>query len=269
MKACVVTLAILLIGAFSASAQVKVDTIDAGERDSVVLDLVSLEISDEQIATVIIEVSCWSDIGIMAGLSVGFSWHSETGAILDSATATELSKSSFDFGQWLYRNNTLDSTNHYRQFQFFGVRRTTGLVPTRQFQPLARYYFTIRNWSTLSSLKIDTQTFSLGSILVASTYTSDSTLTYHKYAPIWSGPLVIHDPNRPCCVNIMGNIDGADGIDIGDQTLLIDHLFGSGAALSCRDAANVDGSEDGSIDMADLVILTEFLFAGGELAECK
>ena len=189
---------------------------------------------------------------------------------LDSAVVESAAKTSFDYFQFVYRSNNLDSSNFYREAVFGGVRKaSSGLAPSEDFVPIAKYFFTAFGWNRTYELLIDSSRVGPMNSQGVSGYIAPDLRKRVAYHPIWSGPLVIHDPDRPCCVNIMGNIDGADGIDIGDQTLLIDHLFGSGVALSCRDAANIDGSEDGSIDMGDLVVLTEYLFAGGELAECR
>lgn len=269
MKRLAFLILVLIFSSRMVNAQIAVDTLDLG-----VVDTISAQPSGEVVvrdgtASFVIDLSLWSDSGIAASMAVGLIWNRESGAILDSAKVSVQARTGFDFIQEVYRNRNRDSTNLYGQFLFFGVRIGVGLKPTGSFQTLAKYYFHVPKWSKFSEFVVDTLKFSPGTAYGLMTYTSLPEVSYHRYPPRWSGPLVIHDPNRPCCVNIMGNIDGQDGIDIGDQTLLIDHLFGSGVALSCVDAANVDGSADGSVDMADLIALTEHLFMGGQLAECK
>lgn len=59
-----------------------------------------------------------------------------------------------------------------------------------------------------------------------------------------------------------GNIDkSSDGsVDIADLTALIDYLFITFAVPAGLAAANVDGSEDGRVDIADLTRLIDHLF---------
>ncbi len=64
-----------------------------------------------------------------------------------------------------------------------------------------------------------------------------------------------------CCMGEMrGNvdIDAEDLVDMGDLTVLIDHLFISLEPLVCEDEANVDGA--GIVDMGDLTVLIDHLF---------
>ncbi len=63
-----------------------------------------------------------------------------------------------------------------------------------------------------------------------------------------------------CCVGDRGNVDCSSDnlVDMGDLTVLIDHLFISLNPLCCEDEANVD--ETGLVDMSDLTILIDHLF---------
>ena len=54
------------------------------------------------------------------------------------------------------------------------------------------------------------------------------------------------------------NIDGS--LDIADPVMLLNHLFGGGP-LTCRPAAEVTG--DGNTDISDPVYLLNYLFAAG------
>ncbi len=77
--------------------------------------------------------------------------------------------------------------------------------------------------------------------------------------PSWGTPVTLTVANG-CCVGITGNVDcdGAQSIDMGDLTILIDHLFISLAPLCCEAEANVDVS--GGVDMGDLTKLIDHLF---------
>jgi|CXWL01.1.fsa_nt_gi hypothetical protein len=63
-----------------------------------------------------------------------------------------------------------------------------------------------------------------------------------------------------CCIGIRGNIDcdGLQSIDIGDLTILVDHLFISFTPLCCVDEG--DMVVDASVDIADLTFLVDHLF---------
>lgn len=63
-----------------------------------------------------------------------------------------------------------------------------------------------------------------------------------------------------CCIGTVGNVDcdGAQNVDIGDLTVLVDNLFVSFAPLCCSDEADLD--HNGSIDIGDLTLLVDNLF---------
>lgn len=67
--------------------------------------------------------------------------------------------------------------------------------------------------------------------------------------------------NACCCSGIVGNVDcdGAESIDIGDLTALIDNLFLTFTPLCCPNEANCEIAGAG-IDIGDLTILIDFLF---------
>ncbi len=72
-----------------------------------------------------------------------------------------------------------------------------------------------------------------------------------------------------CCVNTTGNVDcGADdNVDIGDLTVLIDHMFISFTPLCCMAEANTD--DNAGIDISDLTRLIDHLFISfSPLATC-
>ncbi len=65
-----------------------------------------------------------------------------------------------------------------------------------------------------------------------------------------------------CCSDKVGNVDcdPEDQTDMGDLTVLIDHLFISLEPLCCPAEANIDGDVQGSVDMGDLTMLIDHLF---------
>ncbi len=91
----------------------------------------------------------------------------------------------------------------------------------------------------------------------------------------YTGAVVIssNDPNQPiletsvsmiaangCCIGTTGNVDCdlAQSVDMGDLTVLIDHLFISLGPLCCEAEGNIDN--EGEVDMGDLTTLIDHLF---------
>lgn len=60
---------------------------------------------------------------------------------------------------------------------------------------------------------------------------------------------------------VRGNADGEGDIDITDAVFLLNHLFLSGVAPGCLDAA--DANDDGELDLSDAVFSLNFQFLGG------
>lgn len=77
--------------------------------------------------------------------------------------------------------------------------------------------------------------------------------------PDWSGPHCFHVAE--CCIINWGNVDMDGSVGIADLTFLINYLFLNGPAPPCTGAGDVDG--DGAINIADLTYLVDFLFRGG------
>lgn len=76
--------------------------------------------------------------------------------------------------------------------------------------------------------------------------------------------------NCDCCRGIRGNVDYdlTGGVDIGDLTLMINHLFISFEDLPCETEADV--TEDSAVDIGDLTLLINHLFITFEaLPECE
>ncbi len=94
-----------------------------------------------------------------------------------------------------------------------------------------------------------------GEIFVTGRSYSDMCLV--KYTPSFAG----------CCVGMVGNIDCSfiDTPDMGDLTVMIDHLFISLMPLCCIEEADVDLSGqpdpvDFNVDTGDLTVLIDHLF---------
>ncbi len=65
-----------------------------------------------------------------------------------------------------------------------------------------------------------------------------------------------------CCWRSTGNIDmdPLDGVDIGDLSELIGHLYIDFQPLACQTTANTDGDPDGGVDISDLARLIDYLY---------
>ena len=73
---------------------------------------------------------------------------------------------------------------------------------------------------------------------------------------------LVVSPGKSTCVGTTGNVDCdlMERVDIGDLTVLIDHLFINFPPLECPDEGNVDGDPEGIVDVADLTSLIDHLF---------
>ncbi len=80
--------------------------------------------------------------------------------------------------------------------------------------------------------------------------------------PTEARTLVLDMLQQGCCI-ARGNVTGDDAgtVNIADLTMLVDFLFRGGLQPSCPEEADVNAS--GSIDVADLTTLVDFLFRGG------
>jgi len=64
----------------------------------------------------------------------------------------------------------------------------------------------------------------------------------------------------PCCYN-RGDADGNGSINVADLIYLVNYLFFDGPAPPCFEEGDIDGS--GAINVADLTYLVDYLFFGG------
>ncbi|MBU0984994.1 MAG: thrombospondin type 3 repeat-containing protein [candidate division Zixibacteria bacterium] len=72
----------------------------------------------------------------------------------------------------------------------------------------------------------------------------------------------VGDVCQACCVGLTGNTDNdpEDGVDVGDLTRLIGHLFITFEPLDCPAEGNTDGDSECSIDVGDLTAMIAHLF---------
>jgi hypothetical protein len=71
-----------------------------------------------------------------------------------------------------------------------------------------------------------------------------------------------------CCIGTTGNVDGDpyDIVDISDISVLIDYLFAGGSISDCSEESDADRS--GTVDISDLTVLADYLFGSGSLPAC-
>jgi len=62
---------------------------------------------------------------------------------------------------------------------------------------------------------------------------------------------------------VRGDVDGSGSIDIADLTYLVDYLFRGGPLPPCTEGGNVDGDAGNQINVGDLTYLVAYLFRGG------
>ncbi|MDH3891167.1 MAG: PKD domain-containing protein [candidate division Zixibacteria bacterium] len=86
------------------------------------------------------------------------------------------------------------------------------------------------------------------------------------YAPVTTNGTVTYPA---CCQGIRGNVDDdpSDQIDIADLVYLVDFMFAGGAEPVCYPEANIDGDAVGDafkqLTISDLVYLVDHMFNGG------
>ncbi len=98
-----------------------------------------------------------------------------------------------------------------------------------------------------------------------STYTPTIFSDYLNYSLASVSSAVVVD----CCQGIRGNVNGDenDTMDISDLVYFVDFMFKAGAAPICFDEADIDAS--GELDISDIVSFVDYMFNNGaEPAGC-
>lgn len=226
---------------------------DPGVADTVDLVYTVLPDAGNNDLKVQLDLYVFHDTVTLGSIAMGFSWDNPN-LQMDSAVASPLAVSSFDFLRFFFRNNDIDSTNVTGQFLFAGMRMSSnGFLPVGNRQLLASYFLTLSEWNVNDSIVIDT-----GRLNGGTNWTFVQTNRV-PYLATWAGPKVGYD--SPCCTGMTGNVDmdPGDNVDIADLTFMIDHLFGPNfPALPCFEEANVD--QMGGVDIADQTLLIDHLF---------
>jgi len=154
---------------------------DLGEQDSVYLVLSEPEYNGNAY-TFCGELFFFNDAQTVGAASMGMYWDNPD-VFMDSAVCSAEAIAAFDFVKFVYRDNSIDSTNLYRQFQFAASRIfSTGLQPSPLARHMATYYFRIPYLAPEGAVCIDTAKFSTGTSFVF----VDQSHAW-SYAPFWGG----------------------------------------------------------------------------------
>lgn len=190
---------LLLLSAASVSAQQ--DENDEGEMDSVLVDFPVFPDVATGEDNLQMDLYFFNDVQGLGAVSMGFDWINAN-MTMDSAVVTTLADDSWDFFTYLYRNNILDSTNFYQEFQFGAARiQGSGLLPGASRKMVCSYYFTLSDWTVNDSIVIDTTRFSSG------TYLKFNDLTNTPYVPYWAGKRVLRDTSFVAPSNLVVSPD--------------------------------------------------------------
>jgi len=190
------TLLVCLLVASSAVAQFTQDPLDQGEADTVrmIVSLMPDAVTNQLDVQVDLYVS--TDVQTVTSVSLGFFWVNSNLQMTEGYFTPE-GASAFDFIQFIYRNNSIDKTNEYQEFQCVGGRMFgPGVPPGPDPLHVASYEFTLSSWTVMDSLVLDTvQVLGAGFAFVDQ--------SNNEYRPFWVGRIVIYDQNRPILSNLV------------------------------------------------------------------
>jgi len=175
-----------LVGAARADQSPK----DQGNADSVLIRIVQSPNASTGQNLLTAEFYFLNDVQPWTNASLGFKWINPN-LVMDSAFLSPVADTGFDFVQFLYRNNKIDSTNKYDVFQLtlsrlnhsgWAVHPTPGKVAT--------FYWHVTSWTDMDQVVFD-------SVKVLGTSFSVTDDVGAEYKPTWNGPVTVYDPNRP------------------------------------------------------------------------
>ena len=186
-KVLVAVSCILALAALPATS----DAHDPGVPDTV--DMIFSVVPDAAGSQLQVQIDLWvfSDSVSIAGATMGFSWDNPH-LQMDSAKSTPVTEFPwvFQFGPFFYEGNDVALTNANQRF-IFGASRTTGpgVVPADTRRLWASYFFTLSEWSVNDSIVLDTLQFGSESVYK---FVGEGVGDIY---PVWTGPVVIHDPS--------------------------------------------------------------------------
>jgi len=222
-KMWIVLVCLLMASAVSVSAQQ--DPNDQGEMDTLTVEFpVFPDVATGQ-DKLQMDLYIYNDVQGIGSMSSGFKWVNSN-LQMDSSVVADISWDSWDFFVYTLRNNILDSTNIYQQFQFGAARIAgTGLPSGASRKLVGSYYFTVTGWTVNDSIVIDTTVFSSGTVM------KFNDLTNTPYIPYWAGKRVLRDTSFTAPSNLVVTTDtlrfaGIEGeADPPSQTFNIDSDF--------------------------------------------
>ncbi len=187
---------LLVAGVLSITGQAQ----DPNNPDTLELVLVTGPDANAGQMNVQIDIYVYSDETIVAASS-GYTWDNPN-LQMDSAFVSPLVESGFDLVWGVYEDNDIATTNANRHFQLGGASLFSNIPPDASGRRLwASYYFTLSDWTVYDSIVIDTLAYSDGTTYL---FVADGQETFE---PVFTGKLVIYDPNRPQEVNLIVDPD--------------------------------------------------------------
>jgi len=277
------------------------DVLDSGNCDTIalVLDV------DTTLMQVKAELYLYSDFNLISG-TVGFSWiHSTADMLMDSVILEPLVLDNWHIF-FTYESNDINITNTNKRFLFGGLLvddSKSGIHGDSNSRRLwATYYFTLQSWAGMNvdSIQIDTLTYDGSSNYIFVEGTLEDFQSHYKN--IWDSTYAlasdldadtiidyidncrfVYNPaqldtdfdgigDSCCCIDERGNTDGivngGSPIDVADIVLLVDFIFKGGDIPGCPEEGNVDGiviNKDLPITVADIVYLVDYIFKGGPI----
>ena len=172
------------------------DPNDQGAADTVRMNFALLPDANTHQLNVTMDLYFFNDVQNLSSATIGFHWINDN-LVMTEAVPSPASQTAFNFILYLYRNNDIDSTNLYDQFQFTSARISgPGLVAGPTAKIVASYQFTLSDWDVLDSLVLDTMRV-LGARYVFGDRDNN------EYRPYWDERIVIYDANRPILSNIV------------------------------------------------------------------
>jgi parallel beta-helix repeat protein len=177
---------VLTLAAFSCPGVIaQQDPLDQGNADSILMIVSGPNIPAND-SSVAVELYFYNDVQDLDAATVGFSWVNPN-LQMDSAGLSAGADSAFDFLEYLYYKDDLDSTNLRRLFQFAGVRLFGSGLPAGPTPKLvATYWFHLEAWNMNDSLCFDTLTFSDGTKLKFISGETD------QYRSVWRRPECVY-----------------------------------------------------------------------------
>ncbi len=201
---------LLLAVAAPASADFVQSELDLGAADSIGIEFPVIPHAATNQMQLQMDVHVFNDANTLSAIGIGFFWDNPN-FVLDSVTLTPKALSAFNFGQYFYYKNDIDSSNFYDLCQL-GLARSGGpgysTEPNRQL--VASYYFTAASWTVNDSITIDTTHYSGSTILAF------ADVQTHLYTPYWIGGRVIHD----------SDYTGPTNLVISEDTLFFESVQG-------------------------------------------